>query len=444
MTAAASNGSAPPGSPPDDAAPEGAAAIRSATSRALDPIADWAASGVVALTGHADGPPLVPPGHAASRAVELAGLLAEITQDRVQVDGPRLLSERAAFTGHRRAGQTSAGGSCRLLPTADGWAAVSCARPDDRLLLGALIGAELPTDPWATVASWLRDHPGADLAERAELLGVAAGPVCPPSFASLPVQGLRRSAEGLRVVDFSALWAGPLCAYLLGLAGADVIKVETPQRPDGARRGDPDFYRLLHAGHRSVVLDPADPAGRRAMAALVEAADVVVEASRPRALAGFGLDAHTAVAAGGTWISITAAGRASNRVGFGDDVAASAGLVALDDRGEPVFCGDAIADPLTGLTAAVLALTSPPGTLLDIAMTDVVAATLNGPAGPAGPASAARPAGHGWVVNTAAGPVPVAQPQRRTATGDAHHSGADTRAVLDELGLPHHDGPAAA
>jgi crotonobetainyl-CoA:carnitine CoA-transferase CaiB-like acyl-CoA transferase len=242
-----------------------------------------------------------------------------------------------------------------------------------------------------------------------------------------------RSVAGALVVDFSALWAGPLCAHLLGLAGADVVKVETPQRPDGARRGNPDFYRLLHAGHRSVVLDPDEPAGRNGMAALVDAADVVIEASRPRALARFGLDAHAAVAAGTTWVSITAAGRASQRVGFGDDIAAAAGLVALDDHGEPVFCGDAIADPLTGLTAAVLSLTSPAGTLLDLSMSSVVAATLDRSTGPA---PAARRSGDGWVVDTAGGPAPVAEPVPRAVAGDAPPSGADTRAVLRELGVP--------
>ncbi|MFC4942913.1 CoA transferase [Pseudonocardia sp. GCM10023141] len=384
----------------------------------------------MALTGHPEGPPLVPPGCAATRAGELAALLADVTG--VRVDGAALLSERAAFTGHRRRGPVSVGGSCRLLPTADGWAAVSCARPGDAALLGALVEAQLPADPWPGVAAWLRAHPGADLAERAQLLGVAAAPIAPPVARPPRGCGTRRAVPGLRVVDFSALWAGPLCAHLLGLAGADVVKVETPQRPDGARRGNPDFYRLLHAGHRSVVLDPDDPAGRRAMAALVEAADIVIEASRPRALAGFGLDAEAAARAGTTWISITAAGRDSHRVGFGDDVAAAAGLVALDALGGPVFCGDAIADPLTGLTAAALAVTVPPGRLLDIAMAAVVADTLD--PGPVGAAPAARRHGTGWVVD-AGGPVPVAEPRRRTVAGEARVGGADTSAVLAELGI---------
>ena len=198
----------------------------------------------------------MPPGRAATVARELGDRIAAATGARVAIDGARLLAERAALTGHRRRGAVSTGGSCRLLPTADGWAAISCARPDDPGLLGALVGQALPDDPWPAVAPWVREHTGGELAERAELLGIAAAPVRPdPAATPVPLAG--RPVDGLLVVDFSALWAGPLCASLLGMAGARVVKVEVPQRLDGARQGNPDFYRLLHAGHRSVVLDPA-------------------------------------------------------------------------------------------------------------------------------------------------------------------------------------------
>ncbi len=432
-----------------------------------DPVADWARSGVVALTGRAGGPPLVPPGRAASVAGELAARFAAVTG--VRVDGVRLLSERAAFTGHRRRGAVSAGGACRLLPSADGWAAVSCARPDDAALLGALAGEDPGEDPWPAVTRWLRGHTGADLAQRAAMLGIAAAPVGrgavapagprpgaprqpPPRGASghrpppeapgqPPPRGTPgqppRPLAGLLVADFSALWAGPLCARLLGLAGARVVKVETPWRPDGARRGNAAFYRLLHAGHRCVALDPRTSGGREAMAALVHAADIVIESSRPRALARFGLDAEATAAAGTTWVSITAHGRASDRVGFGDDVAAGSGLVARDADGSPLFCGDAIADPLTGLTAAVLAACAPAGgALLDVSMSDVAAATL-GPAGAgAQPSVAARRDRRGWVVDTTGGPVPVARPRRRSrVAGDAAAVGEHTAEVLGELGI---------
>lgn len=429
--------------------------------------ADWARSGVMALTGHPAGPPLVPPGHAATLARHVGARLAAATEDTpfpVRVDGAALLGERAAFAGLHRRGPVSAGGACRLLPTADGWAAVSCARPDDPALLGALVGAVLPADPWPPVAAWLRAHSGAELADRAALLGLAAAPVGRPAThpPALPRPGRPRSVAGLLVVDFSALWAGPLCAHLLGLAGARVVKVETPQRLDGARRGSPAFYRLLHAGHRAVLLDPDTPAGRRAMAALVDSADIVIEASRPRALARFGLDAQAAADRGAIWMSITAAGRDRDRVGFGDDVAAGAGLVALDGAGEPVFCGDALADPLTGLVAAELALTAPEsgrGRLFDVAMATVVAATLTGPVpphaapgeslidNPAGAVPAAAtltgpmpPAGRRaageWLVDTAAGAVPVAEPRHRVATGRAAEPGEHTAEVLGTLRIP--------
>ncbi|MBW8482697.1 CoA transferase [Actinomadura parmotrematis] len=383
--------------------------------------AAWAESGVAALSGRGDGPPLLPPGSGATAARQALRSLAASTESAVlaRLDGARLLSERAAFTGCGRRGRTSVGGACRLLPTADGWAAVSCARPDDPALLGALVGTPVGADPWPPVTAWLRDHTGAELAERAELLGLAAGPVNPRQAKSpLERQGTGRSVRDALVVDFSALWAGPLCAHLLGLAGARVVKVETPDRPDGARRGNPDFYRLLHAGHRSVVLAPTTSGGRKAMAALVAAADIVIEASRPRALARFGLNAAASTATGTTWISITAYGRAADRVGFGDDVAAASGLVCRDIDGTPLFAGDAIADPLTGVTAAALAASVPPGTLLDIAMADVIAATLDGPATNPSP------------------PLPSAPPSPRAPSGEAPLSGRDTTEVLQELRIP--------
>ncbi|WP_040796417.1 CoA transferase [Nocardia higoensis] len=438
------------------------------TPGSADRVRDWAESGIVALTGRADGVPVVPPGRAASHARACGAWIADVTDGAVRVDGALLLSERAALTGFRRAGSVSAGGSCRLLPTADGWAAVSCARPDDPLLLSALACADLvDDDPWPAVSSWLAEHSGAELAERAELLGVAAWPVGAPGEVSpkppLPQRGAAlggdraptescpvgtawqvaaaphisplepRPVAGLLVVDFSALWAGPLCAHLLGLAGARIVKVETPSRPDGARRGNADFYRLLHGGHEAVQFDPTVPEDRAALHALVSAADIVIEASRPRALRGFGLEAEQFVADGATWLSITAAGRASDRVGFGDDIAASAGLVAFDADG-PMFVGDAIADPLTGLTAAALAMSVPAGgggELWDISMTDVVGRTLEATESAA--PQAHREGSH-WAVETSTGPVRISEPQRRQARGTVAEPGRDTDTVLAGLG----------
>ncbi|MFE4499230.1 CoA transferase [Rhodococcus sp. NPDC056743] len=378
-------------------------------------VLDWLGSGIVSLTGSPSESPRIPPGNAATLARHLGKFI------NGNDDGARFLSERAAFTGFTRSGSISLGGSCRLLPTRDGWAAVSCARPDDPILLGALISAEIGEDPWPAVSAWLAAHTGTELAERASLLGLAAAPVA-GSTTSVPRPTTRRSVEDLVVVDFSALWAGPLCSHLLGAAGARVVKVETPTRPDGARRGNSEFYELLHAGHESVVLDPSTSPGRSALAQLVERADIVIEASRPRALAGFGLDAEAAAASGTTWISITAAGRNSDRIGFGDDIAASSGLVAHNNSGEPVFVGDAIADPLSGLMAAALAMSETPtaGHLWDLSMADLVASTLTHGTDAPLPRSCASA---------------VAVPERRKYVGTAPASGSDTHAVLRSLGI---------
>jgi hypothetical protein len=415
-----------------------------------DSIVDWTESGVVAISGNPDGPPLVPPGRAASVARELIGRLRPHIRDADAVrdlDGGRLLAERAALLGLGRAGRVSAGGSCRLLPAEDGWVALSAPREDDRWLLGAAMGRELPEDWWPCVARWVRARPAGALVEAAAQLGVAVarvgeatGSPTPAVIASPPGAPVRRrEGRPALVVDFSALWAGPLCAHLLGLTGARVVKVETPDRPDGARRGHPGFYDLLHSGHMSVVLDPRTREGRRAMAELVAAADVVIEASRPRALAGFGLDAAARAATGAVWVSITAYGRDVDRVGFGDDVAAGAGLVAADPRdGAPVFCGDAIADPLTGITAAAAvidALAEGRGRLLDVAMSRVVAATLDGT-----PSRLARRGGgdaaHEWYVETSTGArAPVLAPVARPVPPPAPPSGADTSEVLAALAI---------
>lgn len=149
------------------------------------------------------------------------------------------------------------------------------------------------------------------------------------------------------------MWAGPLCARLLGMAGAEVVKVEDPRRPDAARQGAAELFRRLHEGH-AVVHAAIDSAEVRE---LVRHADVVLESARPRALPQAGLDREAIAAATGcVWVSITGHGLdGGDRAAFGDDAAVAGGLVGWTDDG-PVFCGDALADPATGLLATVGAL----------------------------------------------------------------------------------------
>lgn len=359
---------------------------------ATDPVLEWARSGAMWLTGRPDGPPLVAPGRPASQAqrdLAEAGFVL-----------PNVLSQRAAFAGLRRSGPWSCGGSFRILPALDGWVGVSLARPSDIASIPALVqGADEDADPWSVLAAWLAGVEAAVAEERLMLLGMPGGAVGTAATTDrgaveVTVLGERRVAERPVVVDLTSLWAGPLCAHLLGRWGAHVIKVESAGRPDGLRRGSPQMFDHLHAGHDLVRLD--FHRDREVLAALIADADVVLEASRPRALRQLGIVAEEQVARGTTWLSITARGRSSAAVGFGDDVAAAAALVVRD--GDDLLpAGDALADPLAGVRAAreaVRALAGTEARLIDVSMLHTAAEAADGETVPH---RVERRAGQWWV-----------------------------------------------
>lgn len=409
-------------------------------------VAVWAASGAMALTGRPGEPPLGPPAGLVPKLQRITALIDERSSELgqpVRIDPIALLGERAAQAGLVRQGSTSCGGASRLMATRDGWLAVSLARDEDVELVPAWLQRDVPApDVWSVVVDAALGAKTDELVEQAVLLGlpVAALPsapvpplLTPPPLAPLPVGAVpihlvanRHAADhdmaGLKVVDLSSLWAGPLCGSLLAEAGADVVKVESIHRPDGARRGPGAFFDLLNAGKRSVALDLRTPSGKATLTTLITQADVVIEGSRPRALEQLGIEAHKILRNGGrgprVWASITGHGRHGgdrDRVAFGDDAAVAGGLVSWDEQG-PCFCADAIADPCAGLVAAAAALDAlhVGGTwLLDIRM-NAVAASLAGP--------------------TLTGATPrAAAPQARAPRGLAPALGADNDAVLARL-----------
>ncbi|WP_375398161.1 CoA transferase [uncultured Sphingomonas sp.] len=289
------------------------------------------------------------------------------TEALAAVGGATLLGERAMLSGFRVTERVSAGGGCRLYDAADGTIALNLARPDDRALLPALFESEVADD--ATIAALVGRSGARALVDRGRSMGlaIAAGeeeaapyPAWTMLAAALPVVDDRRRPP--RVLDLSALWAGPLAAHLLWLAGAEVSKIESTARPDAMRNGDTDFFALLNQGKASIVLDLASRDDRRALLALIAGADIVVEAARPRALRQLGIDADALVRAtpGLVWLTITghgAEGEAANWIGLGDDCGVAAGLSAALYRASGImgFVGDAIADPLTGIRAAAIA-----------------------------------------------------------------------------------------
>jgi hypothetical protein len=304
-------------------------------------------------------------------ADEVIGRLARATGSKAftDLDGATLLGERAMLAGMAIPGAISAGGGCGLYNSGGDSVALNLVRSTDRELLPALFATDqLSPDDDRSIAAHIAASEASALVARGRSMGLAiAAEHEARSTADVCVELIRGphiSAPARRplVIDLSSLWAGPLAAHLLWLAGAEVIKVESRTRPDAMRDGDAKFYSLLNQGKASVVLDFSAGNDLDILRSMIAAADIVIEAARPRALAQLGIDAPRLVhdTPGLVWITITAHGAegdAANWVGFGDDCGVAGGLSAAlhDATGHTGFVGDAIADPLTGIFAALTA-----------------------------------------------------------------------------------------
>ena len=200
---------------------------------------------------------------------------------------------------------------------------------------------------------------------------------------------------GIRVVDFSRVLAGPLCARTLMDLGAEVIKIEPP-RPDVSRFAFPStpgmsgYYAQQNAGKRNVSIDLNVPGARELALRLCDAADVVVENFRAGTLGFFGLDYDTLAARNPRLIyaSITGYGQGGpwrGRMAYAPTVQAEAGFTANSIRhygevlGEPRTDSLSHADVYAGLQPAIAILaalhrreTTGRGQYIDVAM----AATL--------------------------------------------------------------------
>jgi len=387
-----------------------------------------------------------------------------------ELDAAALLGERAALFGHRRAGDRSAGGSCRLLACQDGHLALNLAREEDRRLLPAWLedDARLTGDTawegaFAFATPRISGRSLHALIERARVMGLPVAPCAEADTLATDWLTIREGAEGPPpssraplVLDLSTLWAGPLCGQLLVHSGARVIKLESVERPDGARQGDRSFFDLMNQGKRSVALDLATSQGIERLVALVERADIVIESARPRALAHFGIRGEDLIARrpGLTWVGITGYGRRepeANWVAFGDDAAAASGLAlaqgqladpAAGPGAKPIFCGDAIADPITGLHAAVAALAcwrDGRSRLLDLSLCETTRHLWRQSA-PASESVVTRRPGSSetddaWRVELDGECIDVAPPRARAAQASARELGADSERVLSELGI---------
>ncbi len=178
--------------------------------------------------------------------------------------------------------------------------------------------------------------------------------------------------RGLRVVELTTTWAGPMCGCLLADMGADVIKVE---HPDGevARRSPPflpgtdppvSFMQAtVNRNKRSLTLDLHDPRGREIFHRLAAGADVVIENFRPGTLErwGIGWQALRAMKQDLVLVSISGFGQYGqdhDRAGYDPLAQAASGFLSLngDPDGDPVKSPTFLGDDLGGLHAALAAL----------------------------------------------------------------------------------------
>jgi crotonobetainyl-CoA:carnitine CoA-transferase CaiB-like acyl-CoA transferase len=195
-----------------------------------------------------------------------------------------------------------------------------------------------------------------------------------PAKARVPEPGAigDRPLAGVKVLDFTAFWAGPAATAWLCAMGADVIKVEAVQRPDGIRfsatvrpKEEPMFYEmsaLFHAsnlGKRGITLDLGHPDGLDLARRLIAQSDVVVENFTPRVLEQFGLDwdAVRAVRPDVVMVRMPAFGLSGpwrDRPGFAQTMEQITGMAWVTgyEGGPPIIPGGVV-DPMVGAHAAL-------------------------------------------------------------------------------------------
>ncbi|MYD43411.1 MAG: CoA transferase [Gammaproteobacteria bacterium] len=172
--------------------------------------------------------------------------------------------------------------------------------------------------------------------------------------------------DGVKVIDLTTIYSGPICASILGDHGADVIKVEAPigdtMRAGGrnARNGVPGPFAMMNRNKRAMVLDLSGDDGKAVMRRMLTQADVVVENYRPDVMGrlGFGWDQLQAINDRLIYASINGVGAegpyAKRRV-YDAVIQAISGIAALQadpSVEKPQMINTLLCDKLTAITAA--------------------------------------------------------------------------------------------
>jgi len=173
--------------------------------------------------------------------------------------------------------------------------------------------------------------------------------------------------RGIRVVDLTSSLAGPTCTQILAALGADVVKVEHPQRGDEARAWGPRFFEggsvmffAANTSKRSLALDVKSEPGREVLLRLVDGADVFVQSMRPGTAERLGLGSESLRARNErlVYCSIGAFGRTgplAGEPGYDPLMQAFTGIVSITGEADRpgVRVGTSLIDLGTGVWAAL-------------------------------------------------------------------------------------------
>lgn len=169
---------------------------------------------------------------------------------------------------------------------------------------------------------------------------------------------------GVRIIDLTNIYSGPICVSILGDQGADVIKVEAPGG-DPMRQGIPRrngvtaSFAVMNRNKRSIVIDLQKPAGRSILLDLVRSADAIVENYRPGVMERLGLAYETLAAINPRIVvasinGVGPTGPYANRRVYDAVIQAVTGVADLQsvDTGAPTMINTLVADKVTAMTAA--------------------------------------------------------------------------------------------
>jgi crotonobetainyl-CoA:carnitine CoA-transferase CaiB-like acyl-CoA transferase len=171
--------------------------------------------------------------------------------------------------------------------------------------------------------------------------------------------------DGLRVIDASTIIAGPICAQILGDHGADVIKIEHPQKPDGLRGhgqqkdGHPLWWKEVGRNKRAVTLNLGTDDGADILKRLAKSSDVLIENFRPGTLErwGIGPEVLHEINPALVIVRITGFGQSgpyASRAGFGTLAESMSGFAHLTGPADapPSLPAFGLADSICGIAAS--------------------------------------------------------------------------------------------